>query len=243
MLGDRPEPRGESQTPHPRPAPRHSPPPRHSRESGNPATARAIGTSAWMPACAGMTKQSHSLGSAGIMPTRLNIRCADTCQPPSSSSAAASSGPAPPSSSRRMPTSSCWRGIPPTSSPPPHSPPRPIASNSRLPVNLHMSRFGAEFMEERAERVGLVRRAYLDPRHRGRRGAAQGQPPDATGARRESRPVRRARRDQRAVSLDQHSGPRLRHARPGQRGLVRRLQPVAHRARGGDRPRRPLCGR
>ncbi|HEY6431865.1 MAG TPA: FAD-binding oxidoreductase [Acetobacteraceae bacterium] len=30
-----------------------------------------------------------------------------------------------------------------------------------LPVNLHMSRFGAEFMEERAERVGLVRRAYL----------------------------------------------------------------------------------
>jgi glycine/D-amino acid oxidase-like deaminating enzyme len=30
-----------------------------------------------------------------------------------------------------------------------------------LPVNLHMSRFGAEFLEERAERVGLVRRAYL----------------------------------------------------------------------------------
>ncbi|HEX5325667.1 MAG TPA: FAD-binding oxidoreductase, partial [Acetobacteraceae bacterium] len=30
-----------------------------------------------------------------------------------------------------------------------------------LPVNLHMSRFGAGFLEERAERVGLVRRAYL----------------------------------------------------------------------------------
>ncbi len=30
-----------------------------------------------------------------------------------------------------------------------------------LPVNLHMSRYGAEFLEERAERVGLVRRAYL----------------------------------------------------------------------------------
>ncbi|HSU06468.1 MAG TPA: FAD-binding oxidoreductase [Acetobacteraceae bacterium] len=30
-----------------------------------------------------------------------------------------------------------------------------------LPVNLHMSRFGADFLEERADRVGLVRRAYL----------------------------------------------------------------------------------
>ncbi len=30
-----------------------------------------------------------------------------------------------------------------------------------LAVNLHMSRFGASFLEERAERVGLVRRAYL----------------------------------------------------------------------------------
>lgn len=30
-----------------------------------------------------------------------------------------------------------------------------------LPVNLRMSRFGAEFLEQRAERVGLVRRAYL----------------------------------------------------------------------------------
>ena len=30
-----------------------------------------------------------------------------------------------------------------------------------LAVNLHMSRFGAGFLEERAERVGLVRRAYL----------------------------------------------------------------------------------
>ncbi|MGH7156346.1 MAG: NAD(P)/FAD-dependent oxidoreductase [Acetobacteraceae bacterium] len=30
-----------------------------------------------------------------------------------------------------------------------------------FPVNLHMSRFGASFLEERAERVGLVRRAYL----------------------------------------------------------------------------------
>ena len=30
-----------------------------------------------------------------------------------------------------------------------------------LAVNLHMSRFGAAFLEERAERVGLVRRAYL----------------------------------------------------------------------------------
>jgi glycine/D-amino acid oxidase-like deaminating enzyme len=30
-----------------------------------------------------------------------------------------------------------------------------------LPVNLHMSRFGAAFLEERAERVGLVRSGYL----------------------------------------------------------------------------------
>jgi FAD-dependent oxidoreductase domain-containing protein 1 len=30
-----------------------------------------------------------------------------------------------------------------------------------LAVNLRMSRFGAEFLEQRAERVGLVRRAYL----------------------------------------------------------------------------------
>ncbi len=30
-----------------------------------------------------------------------------------------------------------------------------------LAVNLHMSRFGAEFLEQRAERVGLIRRAYL----------------------------------------------------------------------------------
>jgi FAD-dependent oxidoreductase domain-containing protein 1 len=30
-----------------------------------------------------------------------------------------------------------------------------------LAVNLHMSRFGAEFLEQRAERVSLVRRAYL----------------------------------------------------------------------------------
>lgn len=30
-----------------------------------------------------------------------------------------------------------------------------------LAINLHMSRFGASFLEERAERVGLVRRAYL----------------------------------------------------------------------------------
>ncbi len=30
-----------------------------------------------------------------------------------------------------------------------------------LPINLHMSRFGAEFLEQRAERVGLIRRAYL----------------------------------------------------------------------------------
>ncbi len=30
-----------------------------------------------------------------------------------------------------------------------------------FPVNLHMSRFGSRFLEERADRVGLVRRAYL----------------------------------------------------------------------------------
>jgi FAD-dependent oxidoreductase domain-containing protein 1 len=30
-----------------------------------------------------------------------------------------------------------------------------------FPVNLHMSRFGSHFLEERADRVGLVRRAYL----------------------------------------------------------------------------------
>jgi FAD-dependent oxidoreductase domain-containing protein 1 len=30
-----------------------------------------------------------------------------------------------------------------------------------LPINLRMSRFGAEFLEQRADRVGLVRRAYL----------------------------------------------------------------------------------